>query len=85
MSWDMETHEQIRAERAARRVKNESNESRLEDSVITKACFKHRCRERSKTGAKVVNLCSLRHVFVAEKTEERESFCSASHLELHSP
>lgn len=35
-SWDMETREQIRAERAARRVKNESNESRLEDSVTTK-------------------------------------------------
>lgn len=32
-SWDMETQEQIRAERAARRVKNES---RFEDSITTK-------------------------------------------------
>ena len=35
-SWDIETQEQIRAERAARRVKNESNDSRLEDSVTKK-------------------------------------------------
>ena len=34
--WDMETQEQIRAERAARRAKNESNECGLEDSVTTK-------------------------------------------------
>ena len=33
-SWDIETQEQIRAERAARRVRNECNDSRLEDSVI---------------------------------------------------
>lgn len=35
-SWDIETQELVRAERAARRVKNESNDSRLEDSVTTK-------------------------------------------------
>ena len=35
-SWDRETQEQIRAERVARRVKNESSDSRLEDSVIAK-------------------------------------------------
>lgn len=35
-SWSIETQEQIRAERAARRAKNESNDSRLEDSVTTK-------------------------------------------------
>lgn len=32
-SWDIETQEQIRAERAARRVKNDSNDVGLEDSV----------------------------------------------------
>lgn len=35
-SWDIETQEQIRAERAARRLENESSDSRLEDSVATK-------------------------------------------------
>ena len=34
-SWDIETQEQIRAERAARRAKKESNDLRLEDSVAT--------------------------------------------------
>ena len=34
-SWHMETEEQIRAERAARRVKNESNDLGLKDSVTT--------------------------------------------------
>ena len=35
-SWDIETQEQIRAEQAARRVKNERDDSRLEDSVTMK-------------------------------------------------